>query len=268
MTDIQIVFFDIDDTLYRKNTKAVPESALKAIRSLRASGIHTGIATGRTPAAIPPQLQQLIADGTFDVIVSINGQYNARFTDGTAEVLSAHPMDKDFIRDAAAYMQQHGIAYGGVSENAMSSSMDNAIVRASLHGIGDFILDPDYPLSHDIYQMLIFADEAEIAAYHASGIHRTGFEILRWHPNAVDLVQQNGAKARGIKDVCRALNIPIEASMAFGDGHNDVEMMKAVGIGIAMGDAVPEVKAHASYITGTIEEHGIAAALKHFGLIS
>ena len=62
-------------------------------------------------------------------------------------------------------------------------------------------------------------------------------------------------------------NIPLEESMAFGDGENDLSMLVHAGIGVAMGTASGEVKAQADYVTGTVDEDGIVAALQHFGLI-
>ena len=55
--------------------------------------------------------------------------------------------------------------------------------------------------------------------------------------------------------------------MAFGDGGNDVSMLRYAGIGVAMGNANDDVKAHADYVTTSIDEDGVANALKHFGLI-
>ena len=75
-------------------------------------------------------------------------------------------------------------------------------------------------------------------------------------------------KARGIKRVCEALGVPLDETMAFGDGLNDVEMFKTVGYGVAMGDAVPELQALAQYQTGTVEEDGIYNALQHLGIIA
>ena len=51
--------------------------------------------------------------------------------------------------------------------------------------------------------------------------------------------------------------------MAFGDGLNDLEMFDLVGYAVAMGDAKPELIARADFVTGTIEEHGIQAVVKH-----
>ena len=56
--------------------------------------------------------------------------------------------------------------------------------------------------------------------------------------------------------------------MAFGDGGNDVPIIKEAGIGVAMGNAVDEVKQTADFVTRHIDEDGVAYALRHFGVIS
>ena len=63
------------------------------------------------------------------------------------------------------------------------------------------------------------------------------------------------------------MGIAREESIAFGDGHNDMNMLKYVGIGVAMGNAEAEVKAIADYVTSDVDEDGIENALKHFGII-
>lgn len=55
--------------------------------------------------------------------------------------------------------------------------------------------------------------------------------------------------------------------MAFGDHYNDIEMLKGVGIGVAMGNAKNEVKQVADFVTNTNEKNGIYEALKQYGLI-
>ena len=57
-------------------------------------------------------------------------------------------------------------------------------------------------------------------------------------------------------------------TIAFGDGRNDLEMIEEVSLGIAMGNAVPELKKVANYVTANIEDEGIQFALQHFGMIN
>jgi hypothetical protein len=57
-------------------------------------------------------------------------------------------------------------------------------------------------------------------------------------------------------------------TIAFGDGGNDTSMIKAAGIGVAMGNALDSLKAEADYITTSVDEDGVMNALRHFGIIS
>ena len=58
-----------------------------------------------------------------------------------------------------------------------------------------------------------------------------------------------------------------ELDSGFGDGGNDVEMLRWAGIGVAMGNACPEAKAAADYITDDVTADGLANGLRHFGLL-
>ena len=69
-------------------------------------------------------------------------------------------------------------------------------------------------------------------------------------------------KGQGIFDVCRALGIRPEEVIAFGDAENDIPMLRAAGMGVAMGNATEAVKAAADMVTLTNNEDGIAAALE------
>ena len=68
-------------------------------------------------------------------------------------------------------------------------------------------------------------------------------------------------------DILKRYGIDPQDSMAFGDSENDVSMLKAAGIGVAMGNATAQAKAAADYITDDAEKDGIYKALRHFELI-
>ena len=58
-----------------------------------------------------------------------------------------------------------------------------------------------------------------------------------------------------------------QQTIAFGDGGNDTTMIREAGIGVAMGNAIDELKEMADYVTTSVDDDGILNALKHFGLI-
>ena len=115
-----------------------------------------------------------------------------------------------------------------------------------------------------IYQLSAFlpADKQEGFLRHCPGC-----VAVRWNDAFVDVLPEGGGKTEGIACVLEALGLTREQSIAFGDGGNDVEMLQYAGIGVAMGNACPEAKAAADYVTDDILADGLANGLRHFGLI-
>ena len=74
-------------------------------------------------------------------------------------------------------------------------------------------------------------------------------------------------KADALRHVAQRLQVDIDHTYAFGDGFNDISMLKAAGHGIAMGNGQEKTKKAAEYVTKNIDEDGVYHALKHYRLI-
>jgi HAD superfamily hydrolase (TIGR01484 family) len=77
----------------------------------------------------------------------------------------------------------------------------------------------------------------------------------------LDLAPADVSKASGLQSVCAHLDVPAQDVLAIGDGRNDVEMLQWAGRGVAMGQAVEEVKAAADAVTATVHDDGVAVEL-------
>jgi P-type E1-E2 ATPase len=95
----------------------------------------------------------------------------------------------------------------------------------------------------------------------------THCESGRWHPAFTDITAKGNTKQRGIDEIIRHCGMPLSQTVAFGDGGNDVSMLRHAAIGVAMGQASDEVKDAADYVTASVDEGGIQKALQHLGLI-
>lgn len=262
-TSVRAVFFDIDRTLYAHHNDYIPKSSLNAIAQLKARGIIPAIATGRGACALPPEVAAMVAQGDIELIVSTNGQYNTY----RGEVLSAHPIPCEDIGKMVQAFKARDWEFTFISAQHMAAGRSRGSAHSIIRNYPCYIVCPDYYLQHEIYQMVVLVPAAE-AAVLAQVMQSFGaYKTIRSHPRAVDLLRQEGSKARGIAEVCAALGFSPAETIAFGDGLNDIEMLQEVGIGIAMGDACPELKAVADKVTGTLEEDGIYHALKDLGLV-
>lgn len=82
----------------------------------------------------------------------------------------------------------------------------------------------------------------------------------------IEVSAKDVTKKSGLLKICRYLNIDIKDVVAFGDNLNDLEMIKAVGLGVAMGNATDIIKEHADVVTECNNNNGIAKVLKKYFL--
>lgn len=254
----KIVFFDVDGTLL-DHEKNLPQSAKKAVQQLQANGIYTAIATGRAPFMI----QSIIEELNINSYVCFNGQYVV-FENN---VIHKNPLKKEDLmkleKDALAH--NHPIVYMTVNDLKANVPFDERIKE----GLGTLLLDhppyePGYYEQKEVFQALLFARKDEVSYTRKYEDRHT---FIRWHEVSMDVIPKGGSKAEGIKKIIDYLQIPMENVYAFGDALNDIEMLETVGTGIAMGNALEEVKKHADFVTADVDDNGIWKGLKHFGLL-
>ena len=82
--------------------------------------------------------------------------------------------------------------------------------------------------------------------------------------NFIDFVSKNGGKGEALRKVAALLNVPMEKTIAMGDHQNDVSMLKAAGLGIAVANAREEVKKAADYVTVSNDEDAVAEIINKF----
>ena len=255
---IKLVFFDIDETLYVKDKAYIPPSVYTAIRKLKERGIVPGIATGRARGVFPPTINELIEQENIDMMVTINGQHNSY----QGKVIERHPIASAKIERLVAFFEQQQITYAFISNEGIAVSDITSTMQTALHPITtDYVVDKQYYRQYEVYQMLAFYDANQDALIHASGVLGDDLKVLRWHEYSVDVLEDAGSKARGIDTIARHLGYTAANVMAFGDGINDSEMIAHVGLGVAMGNALPSLKQIAQYVTSDIEDDGILNAL-------
>lgn len=263
MNNPEIIFFDIDDTLYRKYTDTLRPSVAQAMRELKAKGILTAIATGRPEAAFPAKVKALIQECGIDMLVTINGQYISF----RGEPLQSYPLDIADIETAINLLEQHKIDYAFVNNQEIAvSSNSPRVVEGLSHILPNFLTDKEYFRKQPVYQMLVFVDKEEEKILQPL-TQQHGFKSARWHEYAVDLLRKEGSKARGIAHAVEKLGIDMSKVMAFGDSFNDLEMLSTVGFGVAMGNGEEAAKAAAQFVCPSVDEDGVLRGLQELGVI-
>ncbi|WP_421384353.1 Cof-type HAD-IIB family hydrolase [Bacillus salacetis] len=254
----KIVFFDIDGTLL-DHDKKLPDATKKAIRQLQENDTYVAIATGRAPFMYEGLREEL----GIESFVSFNGQYVV-FEN---EVIYKNPLNREELTALLEMAGERSHPVVHLNEKTMKANTHHhPFIEESMASLKfphpDF--QPDFYSDKEIYQSLLFCRDSDEAIYRDEF---SKFNFIRWHQYSMDILPSGGSKAEGIKKMIEKLGFDISEVYAFGDGLNDIEMIDAVGTGVAMGNAVREVKEHADLITKPVDEDGIYHGLKELSLI-
>lgn len=259
----KIVSFDFDKTLFDHGTRAVPESALRALRALRESGHIVVLATGRDmDTYFSREYLSLVQP---DARVDQNGAKVV--ADG--KLLFEHCMDKRLLRRMMDYAQAHHVGLGTTIDDEDFFVNPERVEEAELRRFGDCGRK-----FRDASQLMLLpvrtvsfigsAAEAEEMERHFPEVTLRMFSV----DYGADVIEKSCSKAAGLRRLCAYYGMDMRDSYAFGDGMNDFEIIQAAEVGIAMGNAKAELKQVADYVTDAIDEDGIWNACRHFSLIS
>lgn len=260
------VFFDIDGTLWNYD-KYIPESTKLAITKLRENGHLAFICSGRARAFINDP--ELLGMG-FDGIVCSCGCHIE--IDG--KIIYQKLIDKHFLKDTIEMIRSYGFKpilegpkyiYMDEDEFGIDDQFGNVLRR----DVGENLL----PVGGDYYgdwviNKMSCATEVEAEKRIECFDKLAGdYEIISHNENVCELVPAGHNKATGMLKACELVGVDVENTYAIGDSENDLDMLRAAHVGIAMGNGTDNAKEAADYVTTDFDKDGIYNALKHFGLI-
>ncbi|MGV3487502.1 MAG: Cof-type HAD-IIB family hydrolase [Tuberibacillus sp.] len=253
----KLIFFDIDGTLLDFDKK-IPDSTKDAIQRLKDNGHDIAIATGRAPFLVHEVCEAL----DIHSYVSFNGQFVV-YED---KVIYENPIAASTLEAIQKVAVQNGHPLVFMGEQTMKANVENHpyIEKAmgSLH-LSHPECRPSYFKETPIYQALLYCREGEETAYSLFKEIR----LVRWHEVSMDIVPSNGSKAEGIKKLLSYLDYKQEDVVAFGDGLNDLEMIRYAGTGVAMGNAEEELKEIADFVSKPVDHDGIDYAVRKLQLV-
>ena len=255
------IFFDIDGTLMDcpNGITEITKVVKKSIRKLQEEGNYIFIATGRPYAFISEEILKF----GFDGFVLTNGaQVVIR-----DELIYKQAIKKNVIKEIINNFEKFNIEYilQGEKYSYMKNEYKELYAYYDSFSISTKYIKSEYNINNiDIYKMEMLCKSKEAEKYCLS-LKEDGFDCNHnISSNIFEVYSNSETKASGIMKVLGHLNISVENSYAFGDGINDIEMLEAVGCGIAMGNASAEVKSHAKKITCEVVNDGIAVGIEKF----
>ena len=248
MSNIKIIFFDIDGTLIDMKRKLISANTLYTLKRLKENKIIICLATGRSPIVLPH-----FNEIEFDAFLTYNGSYCYNQKD----IIFSNPLSNDdvstIIKNATQINRPLSLA---TKDRMAANGKDDDLIKYYGFANHNVEVADDFNdvAKEEIFQILIGCHKED----HSLLLKNVrNAKITFWWDNAADIIPATGGKGLGIQKVLEYYNLDRSEAMAFGDGNNDIEMLKAVGTGVAMGNASDDLKKAATDICGNAADDGI-----------
>ncbi|MCT8394045.1 sugar-phosphatase [Weissella confusa] len=263
---IKLITIDIDDTLVN-TAKQVTPRVKAALQEATAQGVKVVLTTGRPLPGVQEYLDELGLNHQDD-------QYAITYNGGVVQTTNGEELGgkelaySDYLRlrevadELGAYLQVETIdaAYTSAKEINYWASRENFLIKMPL------IIKPvDEMDPNDHYVKFMFiGDEADIDSWRDAlpADVKEAYYIVKSTPQHLEFMHKDATKGSGLLTLAAKLGIDRSETMALGDQQNDVTMIEAAGLGVAMGNAVPEVKAVADVETTTQNADGVGVAVE------
>ncbi len=256
--DIKALFFDVDGTLLDHSTGQVPQSTIDALRQAKEKGIKLAIATGRTI----DELNKLpLNDIAFDAYLTLNGNI---CLDENKKIFAGYEIIPEEVEILRGIFDAKKIPFVFIGElGRYINFIDDVVIRTQNETLGTIPEVGEFK-GEKIYQCLSFVDNGMRQKLEKLLDHCS---ITSWNRTGIDIIAKTGGKQAGIQAYLDYCGFKRSQSMAFGDGENDIAMIRYAGIGVAMANGKDALKQAATYVTTAVDDDGIMNALKHYKII-
>ena len=259
-----LIASDVDGTLVDHSLEILPE-VRTAIATAQAKGHIVTLATGRMYRATLPFAETLQIDQPLIC-------YQGALVQHHDHVILHRTVPLEIAQDAIQVAHQkelHLNAYLNDTLFIEKHSPESAFYKqlapmAEAQVVGDMSLF----LKEEPTKILFVCEEAEALQFLEWAKARWGdvAQVVQSHPRYVEITHPAASKGAAVMALAQELNIPRERVLAVGDNHNDISMIGAAGVGVAMGSALPVIQAMADWVAPGVKEGGLAAAIQKFVL--
>ncbi len=275
MSGYRLIVTDVDGTILTPEGELSPRM-LRAARLAHERGVTLALATARRWTGAEPVARAL---GAARSLILYDGALRRTFPGGAVEAVD--PLAADVAREAATRIAANGLRV--VAQYSLAAGERMVATAETPHGewmepyLAMFSRQVRYrPLdalltgTRKPLRLVSFGplETLGTVADSLAGLP-AGWQILPMGSYGVaelTVFSQGASKGAALTRLAADLGVPVEETMAIGDGVNDISMLRAAGLGVAMGHAAPHVRAAADVATASNAEDGAARAIERYAL--
>lgn len=261
----RMIAIDVDDTLFNDDRIVSDATKLALIEAVK-KGVIVTLATGRMYAST----KQIAEQVTLNVpLITYNGSLIKNLLDET--VLYERSVPKEVAEFVFNYAEKHDLHLQAYHNDQLYVKKDNQRIKdySKLASV-PYIVEPNFQRlsSVDSTKLLIFDEPAyldQIAEDLAVSIGEQ-VHITKSKPYFLEILHKDGTKGHAVQFLANHYGCELSEVIAIGDSWNDREMINLAGLGVAMGNAIDELKEIADFITYSNNEDGVRHVLEKFVL--
>lgn len=241
--DIKLIALDMDGTLLN-NEGEISEGNRKAIAKAQEKGIYVVLSTGRSITTCRHFAKSLKLTS---YIITVNG---SEIWDSNDQLIERNTLSSNHIETMHSLTNTHNTHFWAVTTDKVWR--------------GEF---PENITDHEWLKYGFDVQDDEIRKVILDELTRNPeLEVSNSSPTNIEVNAVGINKAKALETISEKLGITLDNVMAMGDSLNDLAMIKAAGVGVAMGNAQDLVKEEANWVTATNVEDGVAKAIEHWAL--
>lgn len=275
---VRLLALDVDGTLFRSDGRVDPVT-VRAICRAQEKGVCVVLASGRDYAILP--FEQL-GGIQIDYVITSNGGAAYRTSDRSRvyeECMDSGPLAEtlEYILKQEVYLSAlindricTPLQCRGYADHIPAPEHIRAILKSDSRNWVDDIVSLVQEPGARVQKVTMNFQQMEDGTYLnrekvKKYLEATGaYTLVNGGFSNLEFTRAGVSKVTGLRYLAEHLGIPVEQTMAMGDSENDSEMLRAAGIGVAMGNALDSVKAAADDVTLTNDEGGVACAIEKY----
>jgi 5-amino-6-(5-phospho-D-ribitylamino)uracil phosphatase len=262
---IRLVAVDLDGTLLN-DSKKVSGRTVAALKCLPNAGVRVVIASARPPRSVRHVYREL---GLETWQINYNGALV--WDEPNRRAVYHRPMEGAVVRqiiEAVRDRYEEVLVGCEILDRWCTDRFDNTYTTETGRLFKPDLVAPlEEFLNQPVTKLMFLADPVVISRLDPVLIGLPyDVSIVRSDPQLIQIMDAGSSKGAALRLVAKHYGVPMDQVMALGDAVNDVPMLEAAGVAVAMDNAHPDVKAVADWVAPSNNDHGVHAALVRFGL--
>ena len=262
---IQLLAVDLDGTLLTSAKRISPANAEALRAARRQRGVHVVLASARPPRSVMPFYEELGLDAP---MINYNGALV--YDPHGRRVLMHLPIPLKTAREIvrlARRLHKEVLVSAEILDRWFTDRLDKRYLTETarlfkpnrIAPIGEWLVEP-------VTKLLLLAPAARLTELQAAIAEAFPHQVsmVQTEENLLQVMHVTVSKAQALRCIAGELAVSRQHVMAIGDNANDVGMIQWAGVGVAVGNATPEVKAAAKVLTEANDEDGVAKVVRRF----